>query len=228
MLSLARYIKNRRYELLLFTLLLHLFNAVILINLSIYIDIFWPLDMLLLGIGSYGIFSERTAVVKVIKNILFSGVMGITILYCFTGIRVPHVMTLLTVVYVAFFIFIFIEVLRFLLKPGYINKDIVVASICGYLLLIEASLFLLQLIYYSIADSFKGIDGTNSATVFIDFVYYSTITLTSIGFGDILPTHYISKLLTAITGIAGQLYAVVLVGVIISKYTSAQANKTNH
>lgn len=215
-------VRNNRYEILLFTLMLHLFNAVFFKGLEIYQDYVWPFDMMLLGFGCYGLFSESKPYLKTIKNILFIAVIIVTVIYAFTHIRIPDVLLVQTVVYAAFFIFIFIEVLRFLMSPGYINTDIVIASICGYLLLIEASLFSMQYAFYKVPNAFEGININGSTTIFLDFVYYATTTITSVGFGDIVPTHHVSKLLTSITAISGQLYSVVLVGVIISKYTSAQ------
>lgn len=218
-------IRKNRYEILLFTLMLHLFNAVFFKGLEVYQNYVWPFDMMLLGFGCYGLFSESKPYLKLIKNILFVAVIIVTIIYAFTHIRIPDVLVVQTIVYATFFIFIFIEVLRFLMSPGYINTDIVIAAVCGYLLLIEASLFSMQFAFYIIPNAFQGININGSTTIFLDFVYYATTTITSVGFGDIVPTHHVSKLLTSITAIAGQLYSVVLVGVIISKYTSAQTRE---
>ena len=94
------------------------------------------------------------------------------------------------------------------------------ASACGYFLLIEISTFLLQFFVVQNPNSFKGIDSSMSAKTYIDLVYFSSITLTSIGFGDITPNTHYTKLITAFFGIAGQFYSVVLVGILISKFTS--------
>ena len=58
------------------------------------------------------------------------------------------------------------------------------------------------------------------SAVYMDLVYFNSITLTSIGYGDLTPgTHY-TKLITAFIGIVGQFYSVVLVGILISKFSS--------
>jgi hypothetical protein len=132
----------------------------------------------------------------------------------------PNYFTILNINYVIFFVFLFIELLRFLLRPGYINTDIISAAVCGYLLLIEISVFVLQTLEYQNPASFKGIDTSSSANIFIDLVYFCSITFTSIGFGDITPSHHSTKLVTSFIGIAGQFYTVVLVGVLLSKFTS--------
>jgi hypothetical protein len=51
-------------------------------------------------------------------------------------------------------------------------------------------------------------------------LYYSTITLTSIGYGDITPNVHYTKLIVSLVGIVGQFYSVVLVGILISKFVS--------
>lgn len=225
--KISDFLQKRRYEFLLFSLLMHLFNAVFFVHFDTYTYWVWPFNMLLLGIASFGIFAERGAVLRWIKNILFFAVMFSTILAI--GVRHPSVatMTVLNVVYVAFYVMIFIEVLRFLTKPGYINTDLIVAAICGYLLLIEVGVFSMQYVFYIIPHSFKGIDTSGKSQVFTDMVYYCTITITGIGFGDITPAHHLSKSLTGIIAIFGQFYQVVLVGLIISKYSSKKQEETD-
>ena len=133
---------------------------------------------------------------------------------------IPWYFTFLNINYVVFFGFLFVELLRFLLKPGYINSDIISASACGYFLLIEISVFLLQTFEYYNPLSFKGIDVSSPASIYIDLVYFCSITFTSIGFGDITPGTHTTKLITAFIGVAGQFYTVVLVGILISKFSS--------
>jgi len=47
---------------------------------------------------------------------------------------------------------------------------------------------------------------------------------TSIGFGDITPNSHVTKLLTSFLGVTGQFYSVVLVGILITKFTSSNSN----
>jgi len=67
-------------------------------------------------------------------------------------------------------------------------------------------------------NCFKGIEAGKPAEHFIDLVYFSSITLTTIGYGDITPNAHVTKLLAAFFGIIGQFYFVVLVGILISKF----------
>ncbi len=55
-------------------------------------------------------------------------------------------------------------------------------------------------------------------TEFYDFIYFSYVTLTTVGFGDIAPVHHIAKSFSILVGIFGQLYLTILVAIIIGKY----------
>lgn len=218
------FLQKRKYELLLIALVQHLFIGIFLNDLAFYTKVVWPINMLILGVASIGVFVEKGIWKKVIKNLLLFVVIAFPLSLPFMHIF-PMFMIALNAAYFLFYLFIFYEILNFLIRPSYINKDIITASACGYFLLIEISVFLLQLFYYIDVDSFKGLHApytiANSANIFMDLVYFCSITLTSIGFGDITPNTHHTKLITSFLGIAGQFYSVVLVGILISKFTSS-------
>jgi hypothetical protein len=213
-----------KYELLLVGLIQHLYVGVFLTDMVFYTQVIWPINMFILGAASVGVFIEKGKWKKVVKNILFLIVLFLPIgLPFFT--HVPYYFQLLNMVYVLFFSFIFWEIIKFLIKPSYINTDIISASACGYFLLIEVAVFVMQTIFYANPDSFKGMGLSGSADVFINMVYFCSITLTSIGFGDIIPNAHHTKLLTSFLGIVGQFYSVVLVGILISKFTAHSSHE---
>lgn len=213
------YIHKRKYELLLIALIQHLFIGIFLSDLLFYTKIIWPINMVILGIASIGVFIEKGKWKNIVQKILFLVVVLLPIGLTFFGNSISYFL-FLNVAYVLFFLIIFWEVLNYLIKPSYINTDIISASACGYFLLIEISTFLLQFFVYQSPKSFKGIDFSSPANTYIDLVYFSSITLTSIGFGDITPNTHNTKLIISFFGIAGQFYSVVLVGILISKFTS--------
>lgn len=219
MLKILTYIHKKKYELLLIALIQHLFIGVFLSDLNFYTKVIWPINMLILGTASVGVFIEKGHWKNLIQKILFLLVFAFPIGLTFWGNN-PYYFIFLNIGYVVFFLFIFWEVLKYLIKPSYINSDIISASACGYFLLIEISTFLLQFFVYQNPQSFKGIDFSSPASTYMDLVYFSSITLTSIGFGDISPNTHYTKLITSFFGISGQFYSVVLVGILISKFTS--------
>jgi len=219
------FFQKHKYVILLIALLQHLYIGIFVQDMELYTRFLFPVNMIILGIASTGVFIEKGIWKKTIKNILSTLVIFFPLSVPIFGNN-PTYMLLLNGSFCLFYSFILWEVLRFLVRPSYINQDVMVGSACGYFLMIEIMVFLLQGFYYSNPSSFKGIDNVfsieHSATIFTDLVYFSTITITSIGFGDITPNTHFTKLITSLFGVMGQFYSVVLVGIIISKFTSNQ------
>lgn len=220
------FLRKYKYEVLLLALIQQLYIGIFLSDLAFYTKVIWPINMLILGIASIGVFIEKGKWKNLARNVLFILIVAFPISLPFFGNN-PHFMSLLLITMTLFYIFVLYEVLQYLLKPSYINRDIITASACGYFLLIEICVFLLQIFFYANPSSFKGIDTTysieNSANTFMDLVYFSTITITSIGYGDITPNAHTTKLLASLFGVIGQFYSVVLVGILISKFTSSKS-----
>lgn len=217
------FLHKRKFELLLAGLILHLFTGIFIRNLFLYSAIIWPVNMIILALAGFGVFAKKGKWKNLLRNLLFLPVL-ILPLGAHYFRHHPNYFLLLSVVYVAFFLLIFWELIRFLIKPGYINADIISAAACGYFLLVEIATFLFQSLFYQNPASLKGVNTTYHATIYNDLVYFSSIIITTIGLGDITPTAYYTKLLTAFLGIAGQFYSVVLVGIVISKFVSKEKN----
>ena len=217
--TILSFLQNKKYALLLLALIQHLYIGIVVRDIIFYTEILWPINMVILERASVGVFIEKGRLKNVIKNILTVIVVVFPVLLPFFK-GVPEFMFLLNLSYVIFFSFIFWEVFRFLIRPSYINADIISAAACGMFLLIESFVFLFQIWVYADSSSFKGLDYSSPAHTFIDLVYYCSITLTTIGYGDITPNAPHTKLAASLIGIAGQFYFVVLVGILISKFSN--------
>ena len=62
---------KRKYEFLLIALIQHLFIGIFLRDLYFYTTIVWPINMLILGIASVGVFVGKGKWKNIIRNLLF-------------------------------------------------------------------------------------------------------------------------------------------------------------
>jgi hypothetical protein len=208
-----------KYEILLFGLIQHLFIGMFFSDLSGALKAIWVLNIIILGFATIGVFIQKGKRKNQIRNILLFLLVLITLAIPFNNTN-PNFLIIVNLIYILFFIFIFWEVLKFLISPSYINKDVISAAACGYFLLIEISVFIMQNHFYQNPNSFKGVSTSTPYASFTDLVYFSCITISSIGFGDIIPNSQQTKLFTSLLGIIGQFYSVVLVGILITKFSS--------
>ena len=82
----------------------------------------------------------------------------------------------------------------------------VVGAILLYLLIAVAFAALFAFVGLSIPDAFKGIAFEDNSALASSLFYLSFVTLTSTGFGDIVPLHPLARSLSNIESVIGQLY----------------------
>ena len=115
-----------------------------------------------------------------------------------------------------FLVIIFFLVIR-VAKSKRVTRLEFLESINVYLLLgIEGSL-LFRLVYI-INHSAYNIPG--ETIHFSDFIYFSFVTMTTLGYGDITPVSPAARSLTIFFSVAGQLYLTMIIAVLVGKYLS--------
>lgn len=214
-----KIIEKYRYEFLLFALLQLVFNKIFFTSEQIYLQYVWPLNMVLISVANYFIFKEKSRRKKNIRNIL--GIISLLMPFAFVFLnKNMYFYYVLTFFFIIYYIYIFWEVMYQITLTKEVRLNIVIGSFCGYLLLHMIALFSYIAIELLIPNSFLNVSNHEMAKMYNELNYFSLITLTSIGFGDILPSSNTSRLTVSFFGIAGQFYMVAVVGIIISKFTS--------
>lgn len=217
------FLQERKYELLFIGLVQHLFVGIFVQDFEFYVRILWPINMVVLAVLSTGLFLDSDHWLKRLRIPLYLLVIFFPIGLTFFG-DVTWYLNALSVAYILFFLVLFIKVFRFMIRPSYINIDIITSAVCGFLLLVEIFVFVSYLMIHLDPQAFTNVNLSDQPSMFTDLVYFSSITLTTIGYGDISPVSHQAKLVSAVFGIAGQLYQILLVGVLISKFTSRSKN----
>lgn len=216
---------NNRFEFLLGALLLVLFNKAFFLDETFYTVYIWPINMVILGLASFGIFKERELWVRWIKNILFlcSVLIPIFFKYLFAN---QHLVQLSFLIYIAWYTLIFVEVMRQIFQRSEATLSVVFGSICGFLLLIVITQFVFLQLEFNMPGSFNGLQSGNIPKIYNQLSYFSMVTLATVGYGDITPKSDAARLATMFFTIAGQFYMVALVGIIISRFTANPTEKS--
>jgi hypothetical protein len=135
----------------------------------------------------------------------------------------PFSVLILLILSVGTFLLLIILVLIKVFEPGPITLHRVIGSIVVYMLM--ANLFaIVYLFFYEYIDgSFQiTLPTFESNSLEANFMYFSYITITTTGFGEIVPLHPIARSLVQVEAIIGVLYPVILIGRLVS-----EANENN-
>jgi voltage-gated potassium channel len=116
---------------------------------------------------------------------------------------------------------------RYVFSGGAISLNRLMGGICLYLLLgLTWNIFYVYLFEID-PTNFVGISDATIAqsNVYWDMTYFSFVTLTTLGYGDIHPVGAIAKALTYSEAIVGELYIAVLIGALVGNYISERDRK---
>ncbi|MCI4442216.1 MAG: hypothetical protein JHC39_01815 [Lentimicrobium sp.] len=123
-----------------------------------------------------------------------------------------------------FFIFLVISLIKQVSSTSTVTIKVIVDSITGYLLLGFAFSLIVAIISIKIPGAyntnFSAILERNMLEPMQDNIYYTFMTYTTTGYGDIAPTHAISKSLAVLISVSGQLYVAVIIAMLVGKYAS--------
>jgi hypothetical protein len=101
-------------------------------------------------------------------------------------------------------------------RRGRVTYHQIIGAILLYLLIAVAFGALFLLIGLSIHDAFKGITFEDNPALANSVIYLSFVTLTSTGFGDIVPVHPFARSLCNIESVIGQLYPATLLARLVT------------
>ena len=135
----------------------------------------------------------------------------------------PHVFLTAGLILIAFVV---ANLLRFVLRAPSVNADVLCASISAYLMLglmWTLAYWLVDQLTPGGAFSFNTNAGTQSINGFTGF-YFSFITLSTVGYGDITPVSKIARWLAAMEAMTGLLYVAVLISRLVSLYSVPKSN----
>ncbi|HKD68891.1 MAG TPA: ion channel [Candidatus Binataceae bacterium] len=126
--------------------------------------------------------------------------------------------------WLCFLILTDLVVLRQVLSATHVTNDTISGAICGYLLLGLIFAFVYALIALAYPRSFltegRVFDPIGSKVFYqheiSGLIYYSYVTLATLGYGDITPLSAPARMVAALEAIAGQFYVAILIARLVS------------
>jgi voltage-gated potassium channel Kch len=119
-----------------------------------------------------------------------------------------------------FLLWVLAVVLREVFRPSTRERDAVVGALCGFVLILMAFMRVHGLLEALSPGSYHAdppISERSDAMLVAVFQYFSTVTLTTVGFGDIVPVAPAARLVTGLEAIVGQLYLAVVIATLVGR-----------
>ena len=119
--------------------------------------------------------------------------------------------------------FVVVNLLRFVWRAPSVNIEVLCASISAYLMLGLMWTMAYWLVDQLTPGAFAFNAGPRSMNGFNGF-YFSFITLSTVGYGDITPVSRIARWLAAMEAMTGLLYVAILISRLVGLYSSPKSN----
>lgn len=117
-----------------------------------------------------------------------------------------------------------IVVSRAVFGPGKVTVHRIIGGILIYLTLGLTFVALFGILALSVPEAFKGIDAPKGQFAIAgNLIYFSFVTLTTIGYGDIIPLHPYARGLANLEAVIGQLYPATLLARLVTLEISSRA-----
>lgn len=119
-----------------------------------------------------------------------------------------------------FFCIILYNLVVDLHKIKEIDQHMIYGAVAGYLILWLIGAFVFAIIEIGLPGSFTWF--VIAFPTLPNFIYYSYVSMTTLGYGDVLPVGYHAQSRSIIFTIAGQMYLAVLIGMLVGKYVRGE------
>ena len=117
------------------------------------------------------------------------------------------------------YFYIVVLLVKNLLSIRVITADLIYCAISIYLLIGIMWAGIYTVLEGISPGSFSGTSGT------VDLLYFSFVTLTTVGFGDVAPLSILGKRLAVFEAAMGSIYMAVIIAMIVGRYMSMQVEK---
>lgn len=213
-----------RFELFLATLVFNLFG-ILLFNDEFFYTYLLPTCLLLSVVFGINLITRRKT--KIFLSIILVATAFTTSFAMFDS-ATSSLNLLRFAFYFLFFVIITFEIVRQVWLINEVSKNLIMGVISGYICLGLVGFFIFLTIEILHPGSFEGAMFTDSYSIAEksdSLLYYSYITLLTIGYGEIFPITTAAQKAAILLGLLGQFYLVILTAVTVGKYINYDNKK---
>lgn len=119
---------------------------------------------------------------------------------------------------ILFWIYIAVHLLKFILNQSIVTTELIYAALAVYFIygLAWASTYMVIETSHPASFSISNIDSPNQNLIF-QMWYFSMVTLTTVGYGDISPISMVARVFVVLEAIMGQFYIAILIANLIGR-----------
>lgn len=168
---------------------------------------------------SLTIFTSIYMITDHIRDFLIGAFLGVLTLLVFWGeFAIHHTIQggiSSQLISLAFFWYVGLQLTRSLIKEKKITLSVILGTTVGYLLIGVLYGQICGVLETLVPGSFRTDNDVHSS---YDLFYFSFMTMTTVGYGDVLPNSNPARSLAILIALSGQMYLTVLVAILIGKF----------
>ncbi len=126
-----------------------------------------------------------------------------------------------------FFLTLVVVLINQIARTPTVTPKVILHAINGYLLLGLCFALLTAIVMYYWPNAYQLPASMDAKERIAGCVYYTFVTYTTLGYGDITPILPITRSLAVFSAVVGQLYLTVIVAMLVGKFVSAHHSLTN-
>ena len=171
------------------------------------------------------IFLAGTQLISKNKTLIMAiGILAIAFGWISIAIDFKVIIGISKVINVVLFIFIVLDLVKQVSRAKKVSPKIILESVNGYLLIgmVFSVLvaFLMSIDHGSFSFDKINVGNIQTEIPFHQCIYFAFITLTTVGYGDVIPLTPPARSLAMLIGVTGQLYIALVIALLVGKYIS--------
>jgi hypothetical protein len=115
---------------------------------------------------------------------------------------------------------------RHVLAPGRVDLNRIAGGICIYMIAATVWAFAYTLVEQLSPNAFNGLGSATFEGQLAEMLYFSYVTLTTLGYGDVTPAHPVTRWLVQTQAVFGQLYIAIMIATLVGMWI-ADATRNN-